>query len=93
MATLSGRTVGLWTSGSILLALVYGIQFDLNDEERSGSSSKPSFISIGATSLAARWLVSVALANVQDFFLNRPVIILLRSCMATNCPRSCQCCA
>jgi len=69
---------GFWCTGCILLALVYGLQFDLENDDRKDESGA-NLISIGAATLTARWLISCALANLQDIIINRPIFIGVRT--------------
>ena len=74
----------VWCMGCVLLSLVYGLQFDLKNDDREDESGA-TLVAIGAATLTARWLISCGLANLQDIVFNRPLIIFFRTLYRTKC--------
>merc|ERR1711939_1215658 len=72
----------LWCGGCFVVSLAYGLQFDLKQDELirtgEGDGGNSIFGNIGGDTVAKRWLISTALAAVQDIILNRPLVILLQ---------------
>lgn len=67
----------LWCAGCIMLALVYGLQFDLQTE-RIRFSRIGSFAAL-ESNVSARWVVACIISLAQDFFVNRPLLIVVRT--------------
>jgi REJ domain/GPCR proteolysis site, GPS, motif len=90
-----GKTIGwvfftLWCLICVFLALIYGLKFDLRDQEETYdeavTGSSTTSLDFGFTvsqtlSVSARWLISAILANLQDIFINRPAVIAVRSAL------------
>lgn len=68
----------IWVAGCSLLCLVYGLQFDLRNDERDNESGA-NLYALGAVTLTTRWLLSTALSFAQDIVINRPLIIWFKS--------------
>jgi hypothetical protein len=76
----------LWCLGCALLSLVYGLQFDLREAEASHESSgRFDFVAMGVSRRSLKWLVACVFAVLQDILLNRPLLVGVRSVLATKC--------
>lgn len=78
----------VWCVACSYISLLYGLKFELHPEHIDNGGR----FDLQIESVVGKWILSCFLSLAQDFVINRPVIIGIRSLLGHWCSKHCKAC-